>query len=111
MARRRKPSKPAPAPRKRAATVPARPRVTAASAFGHGASALPTRGPRVSASVTQRMELTAPHPAGLSDVLLDLAGAEHGSLSQTLVAWQREQDRLVNRAWRRPGGLARPAGL
>jgi hypothetical protein len=49
--------------------------------------------------------------AGLLDVVLDLAGAEGGSVRGMLAAWQREQDRLANRAWRRPGGLVRPAGL
>lgn len=48
---------------------------------------------------------------GLAPVLIELAGAEHGDLRAALGVWQREQDRLVNRAWRRPGGLARPAGL
>jgi hypothetical protein len=33
------------------------------------------------------------------------------SLARALEVWQREQDRQFNRAWRRPGGLARPAGL
>jgi hypothetical protein len=33
------------------------------------------------------------------------------TLQQALTLWQREQDRILNRAWRRPGGLARPAGL
>ncbi|HET8906131.1 MAG TPA: hypothetical protein VFN11_04115 [Ktedonobacterales bacterium] len=48
---------------------------------------------------------------GLLGALLDIVGDEHGSLQGTLAAWQREQDRLANRAWRRPGGMARPAGL
>lgn len=53
----------------------------------------------------------AANGTGLGDVLLELVGAEHGNLRAALTAWQREQDRLSNRAWRRPGGLARPAGL
>jgi hypothetical protein len=48
---------------------------------------------------------------GLLGALLDIAGATDGSLPGMLAAWQREQDRLANRAWRRPGGMARPAGL
>lgn len=47
----------------------------------------------------------------LAAVLIELAGVEHGDLRAALGVWQREQDRLMNRAWRRPGGLARPAGL
>ena len=57
-------------------------------------SAMPPRNPR-----------SSPHNP------LRLVGGDEGTLQATLVAWQREQDRLVNRAWRRPGGMARPAGL
>lgn len=46
---------------------------------------------------------------GLLDTLLELGGAL--TLRDALAAWQHEQDRLLNRSWRRPGGLARPAGL
>lgn len=49
--------------------------------------------------------------AGLSTVILDLVGEGVASLRQGLVAWQREQDRIANRAWRRPGGMARMGGL
>ena len=49
--------------------------------------------------------------SGLLDALLEIAGTEGRSLRWALAAWQREQDRLANRAWRRPGGMARPAGL
>lgn len=49
--------------------------------------------------------------SGLLGVLLEIAGEEGRSLHWALAAWQREQDRLANRAWRRPGGMARPAGL
>ncbi len=48
---------------------------------------------------------------GLLGPLIEMMGAEGDSLQGTLAAWQREQDRLANRAWRRPGGMARPAGL
>jgi hypothetical protein len=34
-----------------------------------------------------------------------------GSLVRDLERWQAEQERRFNRVWRRPGGLARPAGL
>jgi hypothetical protein len=49
--------------------------------------------------------------SGISDALIEIAGAKGDSLFGALAAWQREQDRLANRAWRRPGGMARPAGL
>ncbi|HET9981380.1 MAG TPA: hypothetical protein VFQ32_13095 [Ktedonobacterales bacterium] len=48
---------------------------------------------------------------GLLGALIELIGVEGSSLAGALAAWQREQDRLANRAWRRPGGMARPAGL
>lgn len=49
---------------------------------------------------------------GLSAAILDLAG-EHGGigLGRALMAWQREQERVANRAWRRPGGMVRMGGL
>jgi hypothetical protein len=49
--------------------------------------------------------------SGLLGPLIEIMGAEGDSLQGALAAWQREQDRLANRAWRRPGGMARPAGL
>lgn len=49
--------------------------------------------------------------SGISDLLIEIAGAEGDALLGALATWQREQDRLANRAWRRPGGMARPAGL
>jgi hypothetical protein len=49
--------------------------------------------------------------SGLLGPLIEIMGAEGGSLQGALTAWQREQDRLANRAWRRPGGMSRPAGL
>jgi hypothetical protein len=51
---------------------------------------------------------------GATSLLLEVVGegqlgaAEIGHL---LAVWQREQDRLTNRAWRRPGGLARMGGM
>jgi hypothetical protein len=48
--------------------------------------------------------------SGLLDAVMQLAGA--GALGGTaLVTWQREQDRIANRAWRRPGGLRRMGNL
>ncbi len=44
-------------------------------------------------------------------VLLDLVGEGEIHVGRVLEAWQREQDRIANRAWRRPGGLARMGGL
>lgn len=49
--------------------------------------------------------------SGLLGSLIEVMRAEGDSLQGALAAWQREQDRLANRAWRRPGGMARPAGL
>jgi hypothetical protein len=47
---------------------------------------------------------------GLLGAVMSLAGA--GDLSgAALAAWQREQDRLANRGWRRPGGMQRMGGL
>lgn len=61
------------------------------------------------------LELAAGESSGATDgllgALIELVGVEGGSLAGALAAWQREQDRLANRAWRRPGGMARPAGL
>jgi hypothetical protein len=87
-----------------------------ASGQSRGASALPREAPHVGAvgiEGTHALELVAGTGGdlGLLDALLELVGAEHLTLGHTLAAWQREQDRLANRAWRRPGGLARAAGL
>ena len=49
--------------------------------------------------------------SGLGDVLLDLVGEGQLRLGHALHAWQREQERVANRAWRRPGGMARMGGL
>ncbi len=76
-----------------------------------GEGRLPTSGARVTIGAAETMELAPPFAASLLDVVLDVVGAEHFTLRETLSGWQREQDRLINRAWRRPGGLARPAGL
>ncbi|HKT37364.1 MAG TPA: hypothetical protein VJR48_03275 [Ktedonobacterales bacterium] len=49
--------------------------------------------------------------AGLGGAILDLVGEGRLSVGHALAAWTHEQDRLANRAWRRPGGLQRMAGL
>ena len=49
--------------------------------------------------------------SGLLGPLIEIMRDEGDSLQGALAAWQREQNRLANRAWRRPGGMARPAGL
>ncbi|MFI5274438.1 MAG: hypothetical protein ACHQ4H_15505 [Ktedonobacterales bacterium] len=99
-------------PRVAVPTVAATHRVTGAATSGQ---VPPPRAPRAAGSM-RAMQLDAPGSAalggvGLADVLLELVGAEHADLRATLAVWQREQDRVLNRAWRRPGGLARPAGL
>jgi hypothetical protein len=56
-------------------------------------------------------ELDPLREVGLTVVLAELVGQGRVTLGHTLSAWQREQDRVTNRTWRRPGGLVRPAGL
>jgi hypothetical protein len=78
------------------------------------ASVWPHAAPHAGAAGTPVLELAVEAngaDTGLLDALLELVGTEHLTLGHALAAWQREQDRLANRAWRRPGGLARPAGL
>lgn len=48
---------------------------------------------------------------GLGGYVLELVGEGRVALSSALAAYAREQDRLANSAWRRPGGLARMGGL
>lgn len=55
------------------------------------------------------VDLVADHPIG--GTLLDLAGEGKIGLQTALAAWQRDQERITNRVWRRPGGLQRMAGL
>ncbi len=43
--------------------------------------------------------------------MLALAGAEQATLSEALRVWGDARDQAANRAWRRPGGLTRLAGL
>lgn len=125
MPRKRRVSQPkprapkAPAPRKpRPPDVPAtHSRATVAGAAGRS-RALPasSSGPHAAAGApVAALELAAPASAanssGLADTLLEIVGADHATLRSALAAWQREQDRVANRTWRRPGGLSRPAGL
>ncbi len=90
--------------------VPPTRRATVADAFGHS-NVSAAAGPHSVAGGSAALDLTAPASAGLADVILDIAGADHAALRSALTAWQREQDRVLNRAWRRPGGLVRPADL
>jgi hypothetical protein len=46
-----------------------------------------------------------------ADGALTLVGAEQAALHDALSAWSATQDAAANRAWRRPGGLTRMAGL
>ena len=48
---------------------------------------------------------------GLGGAILDMVGEGHLTVAHALAAWTHEQNRLANRAWRRPGGLQRMAGL
>ena len=69
------------------------------------------QGSALPALETGTRETTSETASGLLGSLIEIMGAEGESLQGALAAWQREQDRLANRAWRRPGGMARPAGL
>lgn len=90
-------------------------RDTAGDTFDRTRAAIPIAGAHPALAGSSALELTAGASGmtapGLFDVILELVGAEHVTLRQTLTLWQREQDRTLNRTWRRPGGLARPAGL
>lgn len=117
--------------KKRKATRAKKARTTAAR--GHAASAfhvqttqpgaqhsstagLPFNGVGSTAGASPRpvMELSGISTAtaeGLGGAILDLVGEGHLTAAHALAAWTHEQDRLANRAWRRPGGLQRMAGL
>lgn len=107
MARKqRRPSRPAPAHTTRAARV----NVPADHLTPHAGTT--STAPHTALAGSRALDLTASASGpGLLDAILDIVGADTLALRQTLALWQREQDRLTNRAWRRPGGLARPAGL
>ena len=84
----------------------------AAAALPHpplpAAPRLPDIGPAPALDLLAAAPLSGP---GLFDALVELAGPGALTLHQTLALWQREQDRILNRAWRRPGGLARSPTL
>ncbi|MEO7001905.1 MAG: hypothetical protein ABI068_08765 [Ktedonobacterales bacterium] len=75
-----------------------------------GEGGLPRQG-HTGSGPSPALALAAPFGSGLFDALLEVVGAEHLTVRGMFEAWQREQDRAFNRSWRRPGGLARPAGL
>ncbi|GEM_PF-866948 len=95
--------------KQRTPNVPETTQAHVGQTFG-GEGKLPQTGPHTSMGAAETLELTA-QTGGLPNILLELTGSERGTLRATLTAWQREQDRQANQAWRRPGGLARPAGL
>ena len=62
-------------------------------------------------AVTELTGLNTTSEEGLMGAILDLVGEGRLTAAHALAAWTHEQDRLANRAWRRPGGLQRMAGL
>lgn len=92
--------KPKPAQQARPASLAAE-RLAASSAWGSVAS--------LNVSPTPLLALRPEQPA--PDELLALVGAEQTTLREALRAWSAAQDQAANRAWRRPGGLTRMAGL
>lgn len=84
--------------------------VPGAGSAGKATQAYPTASQATGGAIPVR-ELDPLAQVGLSGVIVDLVN--HGSVSvgHTFQAWQREQDRITNRMWRRPGGLQKPAGL
>lgn len=94
------PAPAAPAPHVLAVTLP-HPQLASAPR-------LPDIGP---APALDLLAAAPPRGPGLFDALVELAGPGALTLHQTLALWQREQDRILNRAWRRPGGLARSPTL
>lgn len=77
-------------------------RPAGASVWGHGAGAAVGAG--------EPLALLDPG-APPRDEPLALMGAERLALSDALSAWSHARDEAANRLWRRPGGLARLAGL
>ena len=87
-----------------------------AGSSGAGGGSLPFAGVGSTAGASPRplLELSGMDTAsaeGLGGALLDLVGEGKLTVAHALAAWTHEQDRLANRAWRRPGGLQRMAGL
>jgi hypothetical protein len=71
-------------------------------------------GSTAGASPRALMELSGLNTAsseGLGGAILDLVGEGKLTVAHALAAWTHEQDRLANRAWRRPGGLQRMGGV
>ena len=108
MARRKTTRKPH--TRTPATNVPASTRVTGGQPRSTS-PALPARPSTTAFAGGPLVELAPSAASGLLDAVLELTGAEHQTLRQALGAWQREQDRVLNRSWRRPGGLAHPIHL
>ena len=65
---------------------------------------------RAGGGASPLLALAADQPTS-ARVALALVGAEQTTLHDTLQAWGAAQDEAANRAWRRPGGLTRMAGL
>ena len=87
-----------------------------AGTSGTGGGSLPFVGAGSMAGASPRslLELSGLNTAtaeGLGGALLDLVGEGKLTVAHALSAWTHEQNRLANRAWRRPGGLQRMAGL
>lgn len=99
-----KPKKPAPV------HVHPEPSIPGVNAPGRATVAYPTVSQPTGGAMPIE-ELDALREIGLTVVLAELVGQGRVTLGHTLSAWQREQDRVTNRTWRRPGGLVRPAGL
>lgn len=81
-----------------------------AAVAGKSAGAQPAQGHPAGSGMAAHV-IRAPLSTGLGDVLLELVGEGTITLGAALGAWQRDQERVTNRAWRRPGGLARMGGL
>ena len=84
--------------------------VAGAGSIGHTSGASPAQGHPAGSGMAAHV-IRPPLSTGLSDVLLELVGEGTITLGAALGAWQRDQERVTNRAWRRPGGLARMGGL
>jgi hypothetical protein len=87
-------------------------RQSGAGSAGHTAAGAAINGGHpAGAGLLARTLVTPPSAAGaaqgLGGYVLDLVAEGELSVNAALGAWQREQDRVTNRAWRRPGGLAR----
>jgi hypothetical protein len=81
-----------------------------AGSAGKSAGAAPAAGHAAGSGMAAH-ELHAATGLGVSGILLELVGEGTITLSAALSAWTRDQERVTNRAWRRPGGLARMGGL